>query len=115
MRILILAALMTLVGCGTVPVAPLVPSPVEPTHTDVTKQIAAVLFVPCPKLPVSTSAGGSNIPAPASTSDSGALMQMYSNLQVQYSNCAIKDDCLIAAVKGAQCKQPKAALSNKPL
>lgn len=118
-NILVLSVLLAIGGCATTPLAPLNPSPTEPSHTDVVNTIAPVLFVPCKKLPTSVPADASSVVARASSStvaksNLGTVMKMYSDLQVQYSNCAVKDDCLIAAVKGTQCKQSP-ALPGKPL
>lgn len=50
----------------------------------------------------------SALPVPASTvTPSQDLLSMYGSLQGQYSDCAVRHDCLIAAITGETiCFQP---------
>lgn len=83
---MLICAVDLLGACSSVPARP----QTTITMQDLVKTLDPKLLVRCESLPVPPSVA-------TPTSD---LLPMYGSLQGQYNNCAIKDDCLIAAITG---------------
>lgn len=96
-RKLILGSLVLTVigiaGCNSIPTKP----SSQISMQDFVKTIDPKSLQRCPALPV-----------PASTvTPTSELLPMYGSLQGQYSDCAIRHDCLIAVITGETiCFQP---------
>lgn len=82
---------LALVGCGLTSTKPPLPIANQPTASDLADSLKYSDFIkPCPLLPI--------VSVSPTTTDE--LMKMYIALEGQYTQCAVKDDCLIVAVLG---------------